>query len=263
MSSAHPREHRCAVAIAACLLIAIATGACLTSESLPLPGSDAPAKLMAGVGALRETHRYIAEGTAGLAALFSVWLLLRGTTMWQRAAAALTLVIVLVECWLGSGATPGMAHAVLAPVLFSCVVAIAILTAADSSPATPADPRQAGLVRAIPLVILFQIVLGAAFRHNFANVLWHILDAMVVISLVLTVSVLLLRPPAVSRGMRTATLTLAIVAGVQVLLGFAVYIALLMSAENSVAIVALSTAHVVTGTLTLAAGVALALQVRP
>ena len=61
-------------------------------------------------------------------------------------------------------------------------------------------------------------------------------------------------------ALRPAALALLIIAGVQVLLGFSVYLTLLMSSENNIGLIVTGVLHVVNGSLTLAASVVLAMQ---
>ena len=61
-------------------------------------------------------------------------------------------------------------------------------------------------------------------------------------------------------SLRPAALALLIIAGVQVLLGFSVYLTLLMSSENNIGLIVTGVLHVVNGSLTLAASVVLAMQ---
>jgi len=63
-------------------------------------------------------------------------------------------------------------------------------------------------------------------------------------------------------SLRPAALTLTIVTGVQVLLGFSVYLVLLMSETNNTGLIITGALHVVNGALTLAASVVLAMQMQ-
>ena len=64
-----------------------------------------------------------------------------------------------------------------------------------------------------------------------------------------------------SSVLRPAALALLIIAGVQVLLGFAVFLVLLMSSENNPGLIMSSATHALTGALVLASSVVLAMQV--
>jgi len=53
-----------------------------------------------------------------------------------------------------------------------------------------------------------------------------------------------------------------VIAGVQVLLGFATFLVLLMVSKNTPALVYVSVAHIAIGAVTLAASIAMAIQIR-
>jgi len=111
-------------------------------------------------------------------------------------------------------------------------------------------------------LVLLQIALGAAFRHNSTSVLWHILNAMIVLLVILIAGVFVLRQYPEHPTLRPAALALVIVAGVQVLLGFSVYLVLLMSSENNTGLIITGVLHVVNGALTLAASAVFAMQIQ-
>jgi hypothetical protein len=126
---------------------------------------------------------------------------------------------------------------------------------------TPDVLRVAHLTIVIPHLALLQVILGAAYRHDLAGVLWHILNALVVAVVVMIAAMLVTRQFPAEPSLRFPAVALAIVTGVQVLLGFATFTMLLIGSQNS-ALLILSVAHVATGALTLAASVLLAIQVR-
>jgi heme A synthase len=123
-------------------------------------------------------------------------------------------------------------------------------------------PPLRGLAVWTPIVLVAQIALGAAFRHNSIGVVWHILNAMVVLMMILVLGISTLRQCPGHPALRPAALALLVVTGVQTLLGFGVYLTLLMVSENSVALMIAGAVHVMTGSLTLAASVVLSIQLR-
>jgi heme A synthase len=88
------------------------------------------------------------------------------------------------------------------------------------------------------------------------------MNAMIVLMLILVLGICVLRLYPQHPALRPAALALLIITGIQVLLGFGVYITLLMVTENNLALMTAGTIHVVTGSLTLAASVVLAIQLR-
>jgi hypothetical protein len=62
--------------------------------------------------------------------------------------------------------------------------------------------------------------------------------------------------------LRPKAIALLVITGVQVLLGFAVYLVLLIVSRNNGALIVAGVLHVLNGSLTLAASVVLALELR-
>jgi heme A synthase len=162
--------------------------------------------------------------------------------------------------------TVGFFHALLAPVLLSIAVAIA----AGASPGWDLGqlvedswhPPLRTLAIALPALAFLQVLLGAGYRHGVMSVLWHILNAMIVVMVVLIVSMLVIRQFPQHPSLRPAALWAAIITGVQAFLGFATFIILLIDSEPSLALLLSSVAHVAVGALTLASTVLLAMQIR-
>jgi heme A synthase len=92
------------------------------------------------------------------------------------------------------------------------------------------------------------------------GVISHIMNALIVLAIILVAGVFVVRQYPEHDSLKPAALTLLIVAGVQVLLGFAVYLVLLMSQDNNEGLVITGVLHVTNGALTLAASVVLAMQ---
>jgi heme A synthase len=93
-------------------------------------------------------------------------------------------------------------------------------------------------------------------------VIWHILNAMIVLLSILIVCIFLVRQFGEHPSLRPAAIALGGTAAVQVFLGFATFVMLLLSPESSPAVIIVSVVHVATGALTLAATVSLAAEIR-
>jgi heme A synthase len=240
------------VVLAALALIVIILGALLTSEVRTLPGAQAPSS--ASAPALQQVQRAGGYALAVLTLGLAIWF--RRLTGW------LALAAVIVE---GSLVRAPVVHAIFAPVFFSLLVAIAVLTskgweAAPNPVESPWRPlRPLGI--AIPILIVMQIGLGAGYRHNAMGVISHILNAMIVLLVVLVAGIFIVREYPEHPSLRPAALALLIITGVQVLLGFSVYLVLLMSSENNSGLIITGVMHVTNGALTLAASVVLAMQI--
>jgi heme A synthase len=246
--------HPCAILLAVCTLAAIALGALLTGEVRTFPGATIPSTVSAP--ALEQAHRIAGYVVAILAA--GVAILALNLPGW------IALAAVIVEIL---SARAPVVHAFDAQVFFAFVAAVAVLTskgwqAGPKRVESPWGPLRT-LGMAIPPLVFLQIALGAAFRHNaMGSPLWHILDALIVLAVVLVAGVFVLRQYPEHPSLRPAALALVIIAGVQVLLGFAVYLVLLMSSENNIGVIVTGVLHVVNGSLTLAASVVLAMQMQ-
>jgi hypothetical protein len=252
----NPWAHRLAILLALIALIAIVLGACLTSEIRTFPGATTPSTVTAP--AMAQAHTGAGYAAIALSVLIC-WPLLSI----NRRLSAPVLVWALLA--VASIAKPFL-HAVVAPIFFALLVSIVVMTSANwqAGPApvpTPWKPLRA-LGMLVPILVLLQVALGAAFRHNVIGVVWHILNAFIVLGFALVVGVFVLRQFPDHKALRPAALAFVIVIGIQVLLGFGVYMVLLVSSENNTALIVTGVLHVTNGALTLAAAVVLALQMQ-
>jgi heme A synthase len=250
----NPWLHRSAVLLAVFTLIVIVLGASLTSEIRPLPGTAAPSPEIASASGLEQAHRI-----AG----YAVALLTLGLAIWYSSLIGwIALAAVIIESVLGS--VP-IIHAWLSPIFFSLVVVIAVVTSRDwqdgPMPVENQWKHLRSLASAIPILVVIQIGLGTAFRHNGMGVLWHILNALIVLLVILVAGMVVLRQYPEHPSLRPAAITLLIITGVQVLLGFSVYMVLLVSSENNLGLIVTGVMHVFNGALTLAASAVLTMQI--
>jgi heme A synthase len=266
------RLHLPATILAILTFLLIGVGALLTSEIRPLPGaSPAPAAItpIAGAEQIAQGHRIL----AALVAVFAIGLAIVSTPE-IRLAAWIAVGLVVLDAVLGlqpgaGGMLPpasGVFHAVLAPILFAAVASLVLFTSRNwIQPAVPARdiwPPLNKLAIVVPVFLVLQIALGAAFRHNTIGVFWHILNAMVTLLLILMFGICVVRQYPEHPTLRPAAVQLLVITGVQVLLGFAAFLVLLIVSQTNMALIVISVLHVLTGSLTLAASVALSLQFR-
>jgi heme A synthase len=228
-------------------------GASITGEIRSLPGATVPSP--ASMPALEHAERIGGYALAVLTLGLALWV--RSLTGWLALAAVI-----------GEGFLSGfpILHALLAPLLFALMVAIAVVTstswqAAPKLVESPWGPlRPLGI--AIPILVVMQIGLGAAYRHNAMGVWSHIGNAMIVLLVVLVAGIFVVRQYPEHSMLRPAALALLIITGIQVLLGFTVFLVLLMSSENNSGLIVTGVIHVANGALTLAASVVLAMQMQ-
>lgn len=250
-----PWLHRLAVLVAVGMFLLIGVGAYLTGNIRPLPGLN-PGPV-AAAPELTRIHTMLAV----VVALFTV-----GLALWVRSVAGwVALAAVILEGGLGSFAA--IPHAIVAPILFASLVAIAVQTSESrSKPPAPAPdlwPPLRTMAIAAPLFLILQITLGAGFRHNALGVIWHILDAGIVLLLIMILGVCVLRQFPEHPALRPVAIWMLVLTGVQVLLGFTVYLTILIVSKNDNSFLIWSgVLHVLTGSLTFAAAVAMWLELR-
>jgi heme A synthase len=263
MKTDSPWLHRFAIFVAFFALIAIAAGAIVTSLERPIAGTPA-------AGAIDPAFEFWHHMAGGVAVVLMLVLALglRGQLGWIGLSAG------IVDGLLGAKAVTqampelsGILHALLAQIFFGCVAAIAVITSASwkRGPKPIEDtwrPSMRSLAVAVPAIILLQTTLGASYRYRALGVIWHILNAMIVLLLILVVAVFLIRQFPEHPTLRPAAVTLAVITSIQVMVGFTTFMMLILFPETSLAVVITSVLHVATGALTFGAGLALALLIR-
>jgi cytochrome c oxidase assembly protein subunit 15 len=265
--------HRFAVFTACCTFLLLIAGALVTSNDAGLSIPDWP--LAYGsltppmVGGIRYefTHRVIATCVGILTIILAAWLWKVENRAWMRWMGLAALGGVIAQGILG-GATvltfqlPAVsaAHATLAQLFFSTVVAISVFTGSWWRGELPeiedkGSPRIRSLVVWTALAVFLQLILGAAFRHKGFGIIPHLIGAVIVTILIfMTAGALKRRFPGVA-PLRNCARFLHILIGVQLLLGVGAYWSRLYGARfpQPVAVmVALTVVHTVTGALVLA-----------
>lgn len=251
----NPKFHRYAVLVAIGSLIQIAIGAYITSQA----------------SGRQPASRGILDGVIHKDVAFAVGVLALGFAFWQSFDGEVhplvwtALGFFALEGWVGWLGGP-FVHAGLAPVVFAMFVAIAVVTSASWNEAPKlVEDRAAATLRlfaiATPPLVILQIMLGAAYRHKLIGVLPHLGGAMIVSLAILALAMLILqRHPGHRKLCAAAGWSISILVA-QVLLGFTVLVMPLVNA-NAIALIAVSAAHVVIGSATLAASVVLSMQVQ-
>jgi len=260
MRTESPWLHRYAILVALSALIAIAAGAIVTSLQRPIAATPA-----ASVNPAFEFWHSIA-GSVAVVLMLGLALALRAQFGWIGLAAG------IIDGALGATgqAVPqlsGILHALLAQLFFGSVVAVAVMTSESwkCGPHPIQDtwrPSLQSLAVAVPAIILLQTTLGASYRYHALGVIWHILNAMIVLLLILCVAVFLVRQFPEHPALRPAAVALGVITAIQVILGFSTFLMLILFPETSLAVVISSVLHVTTGALTFGAGLALAILIR-
>jgi len=265
--------HRYAVFTACCTFVLLIAGALVTSNDAGLSIPDWP--LAYGsltppmVGGIRYefTHRVIATCVGLLTIGLALGLWRAEKRSWMRWLGAAALGGVIAQGILG-GLTVRMyqppaisaAHATLAQLFFSTVVAIAVFTSGWWNGSLPemddvGSPRVRSLVLWTLAAVFLQLVLGAAFRHKGFGIIPHLAGAVIVAILIFMTAGALKRRFADAPALRSCARYLHILIGVQLLLGAGAYWSRLYAARFPQPIpvmVALTVVHTVTGALVLA-----------
>jgi heme A synthase len=259
MKNNSPWLHRYAIFVAFCTLTAIAAGAVVTSLLRPIAGP-----LAAGPPAVIHSAQFWHTIAGGLSAILMLGLTIM---LRNRLGFALTLVIVDGALAFTAQSLAAIFHALIAQILFGLIVAIGVMTSASwkRGPEPIEDtwrPSLRSLSHAVPAIILLQTTLGAAYRYRALGVIWHILNAMIVLLLILIVAVFLIRQFPEHPTLRPAAVALAVITSIQVMLGFTTFMMLILFPETSLAVIITSVLHVTTGSLTFGAGMALSILIR-
>jgi len=215
-------------------------------------------------------HQTIGALVAVMVMGLGVRLVMTKTEEWIRRLGRAAVAMTIADAGLGLQAGPGsapafhMAHAFLAPMLLSVVVAIAVATSRSwqSDPILLQDqgwPPLRGVARNTLALVVIQVALGAAFRYGSISVMVHILGAMVVVVFILALVVLVTLMPE-HPTLRPAAITLGVVTFAQIFLGLTAVTLGTAQANKGVA-AAVAVAHVATGAVTLAATLVVAMEV--
>jgi len=257
----NPWLHRLAILVAVCALLLIIDGAMVGPETQSTPS-------------MLSTHRVAATAVSVLTLGLALWLIFTDARPPARRLGWLTLAIVILQDSVGHNAvlsmfprTAGIAHALLAPLFFADLTAIAIATspAWSRGPELVSDygwPSNRSLAIMTPVLVLLQILLGAAFRQKALTVLPHVLGAMFVALVILLESIFVLQQFPAHRALRPAAKTLLGVAFAQVFLGLTALIIKSMADETAAPVIATVAAHVTGGAVTLAATIVLSMLIR-
>lgn len=265
--------------VGACLLsipslFVTGTGALITSlRPVPAvvnstPSATAVQQFASAHHLLLAVHGISADALVLLTVLFIICLVVGDERRWLHLLGLAALGGIVMESVPGQQAILGSAalaffHAYIGHLFFSAILAIAVFTSKAWNSFDTIENRYGlrTLAILVPCLVLIQIALGAAYRHQFMGVLWHIFGAFIVAIFVLLAGVLTVKQYPQHRFLRPAAVTLMSIAGCQVLLGFAAFVIRLMTTTPTTPVVVITAAHVVTGTVTLGASIVFALGV--
>ena len=257
---------RYAILLAVCTLLLLMSGAAVTDYY----GVSQPPALLA------QGHQVAAILVGLLAIGLVVWLAASAQPGWLQRLAWIALALFLVDGALGKSSfllalprTVSILHAFLAQLFFALTVAIPVLTSSGwKLGADPVKDQGWPSLRSLSSIALFlvllQVWLGAAFRHQAAGLMPHIVGALTVALVVLIFCMIVMQQFPEHRSLRPAANALLAILVVQFVFGISALTARMMSADHTLptALLLTTVAHVAMGAVTLAGTVVLVIQIR-
>lgn len=272
--------HRFAVFTACYTILPLVAGALVTSNDAGLAVPDWPLSYgslfppMVGGVFWEHGHRMIAALAGILTIILAVWTWRKESRPWVRNLAWAALGLVVAQGVLGGitvkfllPPSVSTAHATLAELFFVTIIGLSAFTSRWWLSDLPRlDDRGSPSLRTLTVctsaLILLQIVLGAAFRHNAFGIIPHIIGAVIVTGMVFWTVLAVSRRFRAVKDLRHAARYLEILLGVQLVLGGVAYWAVLAARDAiqpTPIYVTITVAHVAVGALTFASSVILML----
>ncbi len=251
--------------ITACLTLLLIGAGALTGGDAS--GSTLPASLA-------KYHIYVAVATGVMLILLMTRLMAAIVPVWVQVTGWAGLALFLADSGIAArtqappvAAELAVPHAIMATLFFAAMAAIAWYLSRDSIEAPePVDispwPSIPAIADITPLVIIFQISLGAAYRHKVFSVMPHMAGAMAATLLLLVLAVLLLQNFPQHPTLRPAAAGAMAVLLLQVTLGIAAFVMRLLDFDTTTGFMFIAAAHICVGALTLAASFVLCIEVR-
>lgn len=241
--------HRISITLAAGLFLVLAQGAVEVSQ-----------------GAASRLHLPVAIGIGVLAAVWAVGVRKLRPEAFTLALA--TLATIVLSGWTGmiDTAAGKVAHAAFSHLAFALAAAGAAMTSesweAKLAVADGGFPTLRSLAWITPTTVIFQVVLGAAYRHKMTGLIPHVSWAFVAAMFVIMTAAFTMTQCGKHPTLKRLSVALISITGVQLLLGV---VALFGRMSESVAtgsawMVLSTTSHVLTGAIVLALTMALSAQ---
>jgi heme A synthase len=271
---------RFAVLVAVCSLLLLINGALVTTAadvassragSTP-PAAPPPASPVLGL--LEHAHPWVGAVVGLLTLVLVIWSMRVDPCPKLHRLGWLLLILVVAQGGLGSRgamavspAWMGTLHACLAHLFFVGTVAMVIVTSTawQRGPDLVEDygwPSLRSFAVTTPVVVLFQVFLGAALRHNAMGALSHLGWAMIAALWILLECVFLIQQFPQHPILRPAANWLLAVTCTQVFLGIGAFTMRTMDMDGTPALAAATAAHVATGAMTLAMVIVVSIHIR-
>ena len=283
MSTYQSGLHRYSILLAIATLFLIIAGAAVTSNEAGLSVPDWPlsyGKIMPEMkdGVFYEHgHRMVASTVGFLTVIMAVLLWIKEPRKWMKRMGLGALGLVIAQGLLGGltvlfllPKSVSIGHACLAQLFFSTTVAMMVFLSREWTEQPPQIvldhgwPSLRTVAVAVPLIILAQLLMGAAFRHKAVGIIPHIGGAFLVAGAVFTYGISLVTHYANHKGLSRAGWAMMGIVFLQLFLGVGAYVArtkVESFAQPGGGLVAVTVAHVAVGALALAASVVGAIEV--
>ena len=283
MSHYQPGLHRFSILLVVATLFLIIAGAAVTSNEAGLSVPDWPlsyGKVMPEMkdGVFYEHgHRMVASAVGFLTVIMAVLLWVKEPRKWMKKLGLTAVGLVIAQGLLGGltvllllPKSVSIGHACLAQCFFSTTVAIMMFLSrewTEQKPQIVLDhgwPSLRTIAVTVPLLILVQLLMGAAFRHKAAGIIPHIAGAFVVAGAVFTFGIALVTHYTNHKGLSRAGWAMMGVVFLQLFLGVGAYLArtkMEAFAQPGAGLVFMTVAHVAVGALALATSVVGAMEV--
>ncbi len=240
----NPGVHRYSVFVVCWTILLFVAGALVTSKEAALSVTDwpkshgtwvPPLSSLQGGDFFEFSHRFIAGGLGIFTLLLAVLLLVKESRVWLRWLGVIAVLGVVIQAILGGQVVIRLLHywlpvihACFAQIVFAAVVGIAVFTSRWWVSERPqlednGTPSIHFLAILNAVVIYFQVILGAAFRHKEISILPHAAGALVVLGVVTWTAVALRKRFGASRELAKARILLHAIFGAQFLLGLLAY----------------------------------------
>jgi cytochrome c oxidase assembly protein subunit 15 len=237
----HPSVHRFAIFVVAWTLLLLVAGALVTSNEAALSVPDWPLSYgsltppMVGGIRYEHSHRVIAGALGLLSIALAALVWAKDQRRWLRWFSIIAVAGIAAQAVLGAEVVLKLLHywlpvlhACFAQIVFAALLGIAVFTSRwwisdqpqfEDSGAPPVHT----LAILNSIVIYFQVILGAGFRHKEIPVWPHILGAFIVTGMIIWTAAVLRKRFDKSPAISKARILMHAILGTQILLGVGAY----------------------------------------